>query len=163
MHDRKGRFNSNGMLQKSLCGGDIVRVIKNEEEGLTEQSKKGCLLQAVGPWNKHLGPERTQQLLSLVVDLVVERRMWQKLCLGGQWDQVEDSPEPGLEPENNMSPESTWQMKFKTPGSILQLPGGRDGQGAWDGHMYTLLYLKWITNKDLLCSTGNSVQCYVAA
>ena len=28
--------------------------------------------------------------------------------------------------------------------------------------MYTLLYLKWITNKDLLCSTGNSVQCYMA-
>ena len=30
-------------------------------------------------------------------------------------------------------------------------------------HMYTLLYLKWITNKDLLHSTGNSAQCYVAA
>ena len=29
--------------------------------------------------------------------------------------------------------------------------------------MYTLLYLKWITNKDVLCSTGNSAQCYVAA
>ena len=29
--------------------------------------------------------------------------------------------------------------------------------------MYTLLYLKWITNKDLLYSTGNSVQCYMAA
>ena len=28
---------------------------------------------------------------------------------------------------------------------------------------YTLLYLKWITNKDLLCSTGNSAQYYVAA
>ena len=28
--------------------------------------------------------------------------------------------------------------------------------------MYTLLYLKWIT-KDLLYSTGNSAQCYVAA
>ena len=28
---------------------------------------------------------------------------------------------------------------------------------------YTLLYLKWITNKDLLCSIGNSAQCYVAA
>ena len=27
--------------------------------------------------------------------------------------------------------------------------------------MYTLLYLKWITNKDLLHNTGNSVQCYV--
>ena len=29
--------------------------------------------------------------------------------------------------------------------------------------MYTLLYLKWITNKDLLYSTGNSAQCYVSA
>ena len=29
--------------------------------------------------------------------------------------------------------------------------------------MDTLLYLKWITSKDLLYSTGNSAQCYVAA
>ena len=29
--------------------------------------------------------------------------------------------------------------------------------------MYTLLYLKWKTNKDLLCSIGNSTQCYGAA
>ena len=29
--------------------------------------------------------------------------------------------------------------------------------------MYTLPYLKWITNKDLLSSTENSAQCYVAA
>ena len=29
--------------------------------------------------------------------------------------------------------------------------------------MYTLLYLKWITKKDLSYSTWNSVQCYVAA
>ena len=28
--------------------------------------------------------------------------------------------------------------------------------------MYTLLYLKWITNKDLWYSIGNSAQCYVA-
>ena len=28
---------------------------------------------------------------------------------------------------------------------------------------YTLLYLKWITNKDLPYNTGNSAQCYVAA
>ena len=28
--------------------------------------------------------------------------------------------------------------------------------------MYTLLYLKRVTNKDLLYSTGNSTQCYVA-
>ena len=29
--------------------------------------------------------------------------------------------------------------------------------------MYTLLCLKWITNRDLLWSTGNSAECYVAA
>ena len=29
--------------------------------------------------------------------------------------------------------------------------------------MYTLLYPKWVTNKDLLYSTWNSAQCYVAA
>ena len=29
--------------------------------------------------------------------------------------------------------------------------------------MYTLLYLKWIANKDLLYSTGNSAQRQVAA
>ena len=27
----------------------------------------------------------------------------------------------------------------------------------------TLLYLKWLTNKDLLYRTGDSAQCYVAA
>ena len=30
-------------------------------------------------------------------------------------------------------------------------------------NMYTLLYLKWITNKNLLCSTWDSAQCYVEA
>ena len=29
--------------------------------------------------------------------------------------------------------------------------------------MYTLLYLKWITNRILLYSKGNSAYCYVAA
>ena len=29
--------------------------------------------------------------------------------------------------------------------------------------MYTQLYLKWIIKKDLLYSTGNSAQCYMAA
>ena len=33
---------------------------------------------------------------------------------------------------------------------------------VWDD-MHTLLYLKWITNKDLLYSTGKFAQCYVAA
>ena len=29
--------------------------------------------------------------------------------------------------------------------------------------MYGLLYLKWLTKKDLLCSTGYSAKCYLAA
>ena len=29
--------------------------------------------------------------------------------------------------------------------------------------VYSLLYLKWITNKEQLYSTGNSAQCYGAA
>ena len=49
----------------------------------------------------------------------------------------------------------------------LRLPGERmEGKGIvteFGMDMYTLLYLKWITNKDLLYSTGNSAQCYVAA
>ena len=48
----------------------------------------------------------------------------------------------------------------------LRLPGERmEGKGIvteFGMDMYTLLYLKWITNKDLLYSTGNSAQCYVA-
>ena len=44
----------------------------------------------------------------------------------------------------------------------LWLPGGRKSQGVCMD-MHTMLYLKRITNKDLLYSTGNSAQCYVAA
>ena len=48
----------------------------------------------------------------------------------------------------------------------LRLLGGRMGVGIvreFGIDMYTLLYLKWIANKDLLYSTGGSLQCYVAA
>ena len=44
------------------------------------------------------------------------------------------------------------------------------GEGCGEGivrefgmDMYALLYLKWITNKDLLYSTQNSAQCYMEA
>ena len=39
--------------------------------------------------------------------------------------------------------------------------GGIDWQFGFN--IYTRLYLKWMTNKALLCSTWNSAQCYVAA
>ena len=52
-------------------------------------------------------------------------------------------------------------------GSRLWLPvgeGGKEGIVREFGmDMYALLYLKWITNKVLLYSTGNSTHCYVAA
>ena len=42
--------------------------------------------------------------------------------------------------------------------------GGKEGIVREFGMvMYTLLYLKWITNKDLPYSTGNSAPRYVAA
>ena len=44
-------------------------------------------------------------------------------------------------------------------------PGRADGGGIvkeFGIDMYTLLYLKWITNKDLLCGTRNSIQYYIA-
>ena len=42
----------------------------------------------------------------------------------------------------------------------------REGEGIvreFGMDLYTVLYLKWITNKDLLYSTWNFAQCYVAA
>ena len=44
----------------------------------------------------------------------------------------------------------------------LWLPRGRV-VGNFEKVMYTQLYLKQITNKDLLYSTWNSAQCYGAA
>ena len=44
----------------------------------------------------------------------------------------------------------------------LWLPGGRIVRD-FGKVMYTLLYSKWITNKDLQYSIGISAQCYVAA
>ena len=57
----------------------------------------------------------------------------------------------------------------------MQSPRGKREQGVsrapspseivWEFeiNMYTLLHLQWVSNKNLLYSTGNSVQCYVAA
>ena len=46
-------------------------------------------------------------------------------------------------------------MNLRLPGEWIIRELGMD--------MYTLLYLNWITNKDLLCRTGNSAQCDVLA
>ena len=59
-------------------------------------------------------------------------------------------------------PERTHRLREWTYG--CQSKGCREGIFREFGiNMYTLLYLKWITNKDLLYSTWNFAQCYVAA
>ena len=45
----------------------------------------------------------------------------------------------------------------------LMVAGGREIIKGFGKGMYTLLYLKRITNKDILYSTRNSAQCYVPA
>ena len=41
--------------------------------------------------------------------------------------------------------------------------GEEKGAREFGMDMYTLLYLKWMTKKDVLYSIGNSTQCHVAA
>ena len=61
-----------------------------------------------------------------------------------------DLPDPGIEP--------------MSLGSLPALAGGFFTNNAtWKAHIYTLLCIKWITNKNLLYSTGNSTQYSVMA
>ena len=56
--------------------------------------------------------------------------------------------------------------KRKETHKLRKQTHGAGGEGTVKNFgrvMYTLLYLKWITNKNLLCSTWNSAQCYVPA
>ena len=55
------------------------------------------------------------------------------------------------------------QKETHTLRKLAGVAGGGVGEGIvrdFGKVMYTSLYLKWITNKDLLCSTWNSAQCY---
>ena len=54
-------------------------------------------------------------------------------------------------------------MRLTNLENKLMAAGGEGIVKDFGKVMYTLLYLKWITNKNLLCSTWNSAQCYVAA
>ena len=45
----------------------------------------------------------------------------------------------------------------------MWLLGGKGQLREFGMDMYSLLYFKWVTNKDLLYSTWNSAQCYIAA
>ena len=44
---------------------------------------------------------------------------------------------------------------------LMVTAGGRNRECGIN--MYTLLYFKWLANRGLLYSTGNSARCYVAA
>ena len=64
----------------------------------------------------------------------------------------------------------SWKVEFENRLTHLEnkLTVAR-GEGWGDGivrefgiHKYHLLYLKWITNKNLLYNTENSVKCYLA-
>ena len=61
------------------------------------------------------------------------------------------------------------QMNVFTRHTNLEnLCGTHEGKGKgivreFGIDIYTLLYVKWITNQELLCSIENSTQCYVAA
>ena len=52
------------------------------------------------------------------------------------------------------------EIKIKSKQRML---GGEGIVRDFGKVMYTVLYLKWITNKDLFYSTWDSAQCYVAA
>ena len=53
-----------------------------------------------------------------------------------------------------------WTVAYQAPPSM-----GFSRQEYWSGLPFPspLLYLKWLTNKNLLYSTENFAQCYVAA
>ena len=71
----------------------------------------------------------------------------------------------------NLKRNDTTELTYKTEIDLQnELMAARQGRIAGGGivremeiDMYTLLYLKWITNKVLPYSTGNSAQYYVAA
>ena len=64
--------------------------------------------------------------------------------------------------------EATWHAHTQETHRLRERTYSCQGEGWGKGQlgsldMYILLYLKWITNKNLLYSTWNSAQCYVAA
>ena len=59
----------------------------------------------------------------------------------------------------------THRLREQTYGCQAGGEGKNSGEGIgreFGMDMYTLLYLKWITSKDLLHNIWNSAQCYVA-
>ena len=66
--------------------------------------------------------------------------------------------------KRNDTHELTYKTERDSQRTNLWLQEGRRGEVREFGmDIYTMLYLKWITNKDLLYSTWNSAQRYVPA
>ena len=70
----------------------------------------------------------------------------------------------------NVKRNDTNELTYKTESRLREQTYGCGAAGAGEGilrefgmDMDAMLYLKWIANKVLLYSTGNSAQCYVAA
>ena len=64
----------------------------------------------------------------------------------------------------NLKRNDTNELIYKTDlkNELMVARGEEQEEGIvreFENNMYTLLYLKWITNKDLLYSTWNSAQC----
>ena len=78
-----------------------------------------------------------------------------------------DLPDPGIQPQGSTSP--AWQADslplshLVSPMTWLYLNYIFQRASRASILLYTLLYLKWITNKDAVHSTGTSAQHYVAA
>ena len=62
----------------------------------------------------------------------------------------------------NLSTKQKSSFRYKKQ---IQLPRGNGGKISWKLRIdiYTLPYIKQITNKDLLYSTGNSAQYFIMA
>ena len=65
--------------------------------------------------------------------------------------------------ENSMDRRASWATIHNVTKSRTRMSDYAQHSAEFGMDMYTLLYLKWITNKDLLYSTRNSAQCCVAA
>ena len=80
---------------------------------------------------------------------------------GGLWKIERDAAAEVL----SMKPSTQQHLQLLSFSIIKKMGLWREGIVREFGmDMYTLLYLKWITtNKDLLYTTGNSVQYYMAA
>ena len=74
---------------------------------------------------------------------------------------------PKTLPDSLLSPHSNpFKTLQKETHRLRKQIHGCQGEGIvkdFGKIMYTLLYLKWIANKNLLYSTWNSAQCYVLA